>query len=108
MTLSQGSGRTIVAVTVAHQSDARRRPIWPVGLTIASAAVIVVALIASGFAAVDARTHGRLTTPPSNPLALEFAPPDYTMFWICIVVAAIGAVALVVGVVVTTIHKRAD
>ncbi len=87
--------------------ELKHRWSWPAVLIAIGAVVVVGALIASGFAARAALTSARvLTSPPSSPLALEFAPPDYTDLWVCLAIAGFGAVAVVVGIAAAISKRR--
>jgi len=84
-------------MTVAQVGTRRR---WSVAIIVSGAALTLVSLVAAAGAAFWVLTHGKvLTSPQADPLALEFAPPDYMASWICIAIAAAGAVAVVVGIV---------
>jgi hypothetical protein len=42
-----------------------------------------------------------------DPSSAHYAPPDYTVFWIAMLVVAIGVVAVVAGIAVTSAKRRA-
>ncbi len=61
--------------------------------------------VAERAANVASTFHTRLISDPNNPIALEFDPssahhviPDYTQFWMCMLVVAVGLLALLVGI----------
>jgi predicted permease len=113
-----GLGVLVLAAAILLRN--RRRPaawlivpgaLLALGGTIAGLAAKRSAEIASSIAS----SAKRLISPLSNPLALEFdptsaqpVPPDYTGFWLGMIVAAIGALAVVMGVVIAVRERRRE
>jgi hypothetical protein len=101
-------------------AESARIPGWRTAWISLGALVLVVGAIAAAAArsAADAAAYvasqpTRLISDPSNPIGIEFDPTsahhvgaDYTLFWIWVAVAAVGAVLVLTMVLAGRTARR--
>lgn len=85
--------------------------------TVMTVVGFVGGLVARSFADRASRLASeatRLISDPTNPIGLAFdptsahsVPPDFTLFWIAMAIAALGALLLVFGIAVAATRRRA-
>jgi hypothetical protein len=80
--------------------------------------VITVAKRSADLASVAASQPTRFLTPDSSaplesqialnadPSSAHFVPPDYTVFWLGMIVVALGLIAVLAGIIVVLIKRR--
>jgi hypothetical protein len=111
-------------MTDAQLTQTRRQG-WAVWLLSAGVPLVIVGLLgglvakrSADLASFAASQPTRFLTPDSSapmasqialnfdPSSAHFIPPDYTVFWLGMIVVALGLIAVLAGIVVVLIKRR--